>query len=106
MRKLQKYIGLILLIFLVSLNAKVYTIQNQGMLRKIEVDESISTIQLKNKYTGQSYTVESPEFKIMLDDTLANFSGPILTAKDFEVSGNIEFNKSQQLLKIPLKNSK
>lgn len=106
MRKLQKYIGLILLIFLASLNAKVYTIQNQGILRKIEVDKSISTIQLKNKYTGQSYAVESPEFKIMLDDTLATFSGPVLTAKDFAVFGNIEFNKSQQLLRIPLKNSK
>ncbi len=105
MRKFsKKYIVILLLIFTISAFGKIYTIQNQGLLRKIQVDRSVSTIELVNKFTDQNYEVESPEFKIMIDDTLANFSGPVLTADDFKIDGKVEFDRSKKLLTIPLVN--
>jgi len=100
----NKYILILVISFCVIVNARVYTIQNKGLSRKVEVGKRVNTIQLTNKYTGKSYSVDSPEFKVMLDDTLANFSGPILTVDDFVVRGNIKFNQNKNLLVVPLVN--
>lgn len=103
--RIYKYIGILIISLCTVLNAKVYKIQNEGLKREIKVTDIVQTISLTNIYTGESYSVNSPEFKVMLDDTLANFSGPTITARDFDVSGNVKYNTNKNLLIVPLINN-
>ncbi len=104
---IKKIVVFACLVFSVSVFAqsRIYTLKNDGIERDIEVGKTVSTVKLTNLFTNKSFDVQSDEFKIMIDDYNADFSGPVLTNKDFRVSGKI-ISAKDSLLSIPLVNDK
>lgn len=102
MYKIQKLLFLIL-IFTLTLNAKDYILENRGVKRILSVDDHLSTTFLENKYSGEGYQIVSDEFKVMIDDYKADFTGKTLTARDFIVVGEPLWTGT--VLEVLLKNA-
>ncbi len=88
----------------VSIFAKEYILENAGLKRILKVDECVKTISITNKYTNESYDVKSDEFKIMIDDYKADFSGKELTVNDFIVVKKPVWSKDNKILQVSLFN--
>ena len=82
----------------------IYIVENEAIKRSISTTPFVSTTLLKNKYTGKEFSVISDEFTIMLNDYKADFSGPVLSTKDFIVDGKIIRSADGTELSIPLYN--
>ncbi|MCE1189827.1 MAG: NPCBM/NEW2 domain-containing protein [Ignavibacteria bacterium] len=67
-----------------------YTVESEGIARRIQISPYVHTDLLVNKYTNAQFTTQGKEFSIMINDTSANFSGVILSAEDFIIDGKIE----------------
>lgn len=104
--KIKITISLILFFISITFSQKVYQIENEGLIRVIQFDRYVSTIKLVNKYTGEYYPVDSEEFKIMIDDYKADFTGIVLTNKDFELRDKIKEIVKNKKLVFPLINKK
>jgi len=83
-----------------GLSAVDYCIENDAIKRVVSVNTTVRTTSLSNKLTGQTYTVTSDEFKIILNHR----TGPILTAGDFVLDGSVSVLNGGKKLIVPLKN--